>query len=136
MSTSIQNIFQKKETATSGLYIGLLGAVIGDMMPKPTDIIDFHLTRKWRVELEKEEIDVRTYWNRMIMKHYFLGPSWWAFVILLSSLIKGDIRKKVVIIGSIIGVGAVLGIVAQNILKDKEFFDKHKMVEVEKADEE
>jgi hypothetical protein len=55
MVNDIKGLFQSKH-AVGGLYIGLIGMIGGELLPSPTDPIDFWLERKWRIQLEKEEI--------------------------------------------------------------------------------
>lgn len=128
MTHKIISIF-KSEHAVSALYLALLSGAIANLIPDPTDALNFYLDRKYRIKLEKGEITPSQYWKRKIGLYYGMDSIWWILVLLIAITIGGDIRRKAWVVGSIIGVGALIGVVFQNIRKDKEFFDKYKLIE-------
>jgi len=131
MVNDIKGLFQSKH-AVGGLYIGLIGMIGGELLPSPTDPIDFWLERKWRIQLEKEEITPKVYWDRMTAKYYLLDSSYLALVFLTAVLIKGDFKKKAMVVGGILGAGAMIGMISSNIKKDITYFEKFKLVPKDK----
>lgn len=118
----------KGEHAIGALYIALLGGALANAIPDPTDALNFYLDRKWRIKLEKGEITPSQYWKRKVTIFYGLDSLWWLFVLTIAIIIGGDIKRKAVVVGGIIGAGAVIGIIFQNIRKDKEFFEQYELV--------
>lgn len=108
--------------AVAGLYVGLIGAVIGEILPTPSDPIDFYLERKWRIQLEQKEITPKQYWRRIAAKYYLLDATWWAIVLGTAMLVKGDFKRKAMIVGGVIKAGAAIGVLGKNIRKDIEYF--------------
>lgn len=108
--------------AVAGLYVGLIGAILGEILPTPSDPIDFYLERKWRVQLEQGEITPEQYWKRIAAKYYLLDATWWTIVFGTALLVKGDFKRKAMIVGAVIGAGAAVGVLGQNIKKDIEYF--------------
>jgi len=113
----------KSEHAVAGLYIGLIGAILGEILPTPSDPIDFYLERKWRIQLEKREITPEQYWKRIAAKYYLLDATWWAIVFGAAILTKGDFKRKATVVGAILGAGAAIGVLGSNIKKDIEYFN-------------
>lgn len=127
LSNHIASIF-KSEHAIAGLYLALLAGALANFIPDPTDGLNFYLDRKWRVELEEGKITPTQYWTRKVEAFYGLDSLWWLFVLGIAILVGGDIRRKAWVVGGIVGAGAVIGIVFNNIKKDKEFFSEYKLV--------
>lgn len=124
---SIGNLF-KSEHAVAGLYIAILAAAAGEIIPDPSDAVYFSLDRKWRVQLEKGEITPEQYWKYKTAAYFLIDFLWWMLIFVVAVSIKGDIRDKAIVVGGIVGGGALIGIVAENIRKDKEFFETYKFV--------
>lgn len=127
MINEVKNLFKSNE-AIGGLYVGLIGTVIGEIAPTPSDALDFFWERKWRVQLENGEIDAKTYWRRMTMKYYFLDASYWTLILMTAILVKGDIKKKATIVGGVVGAGMAIGVIGKNIQKDTKYFENYKLV--------
>ena len=119
------------DSAIAALYVGLGGAILGELLPTPSDPLDFYWERKWRVELETGAITPEVYWRRMTAKYYLLDSVWWSIVLGTAILIKGDVRKKMMAVGALVGAGAVVGIIHQNIVKDTEYFKGMKFSKIE-----
>lgn len=127
VGSQISGLF-KGEHAVAGLYTGILAAALGEILPDPSDALYFYLDRKWRVQLELGEISPKEYWRRRELSYFGLDFLWWMFILLLAVSIPGDFKRKSVIVFGVVGTGAVIGIIAQNIRQDKEFWEKYKLV--------
>ena len=110
------------------MYGGLIGAIAGEILPTPSDPIDFYLERKWRIELEEGKITPKKYWNMIAAKYYLLDATWWTIVFGTAILVKGDIKRKAMVVGGLIGAGAAVSILSKNIRRDEEYFSEHKIV--------
>lgn len=127
MAGHIGSLF-KSEHAIAALYLALLAGALANFIPDPTDGLSFYLDRKWRIQLEKGEITPSQYWARKVEIFYGLDSLWWLVVLGVAIIVGGDIRRKAWVVGGIIGAGAVVGIVFNNIKKDKEFFEQYELV--------
>ncbi len=127
MSKSLAELFNS-DYAVIALYGGLLGAIAGEILPTPTDPIDFYLERKWRVQLEQGKITPRQYWHRIEAKYYLLDSAWWVLVLVTAIAIKGDIRKKAMVIGALVGIGAAISVISKNIKADNAYFGQNQFV--------
>lgn len=123
----MENILKNKH-AIAILYGGLIGAIAGEILPTPSDPIDFYLERKWRIELEEGKITPKKYWNMIAAKYYLLDATWWTIVFGTAILVKGDIKRKAMVVGGLIGAGAAVSILSKNIRRDEEYFSEHKIV--------
>jgi hypothetical protein len=131
--SQVTNLF-KGDNAVGGLYVGLIGAWIGEIAPSPTDALDFYWERKWRMQLEAGEIDSKTYWRRISAKYYLLDSTYWLLILGIAIAIKGDIRKKATVVGGILGAGMAIGMIGKNIQKDTKYFEKYKLIEKDEYD--
>jgi hypothetical protein len=118
----------KSEQAVGTLYASLLGAIGGEILPTPSDGIDFWLERKWRIQLEKGEITPKQYWRRIEIKYYGLDALWWTIVFGTAILVKGDARRKMIVVGGVVGAGAAIGVISKNIQKDIKYFENYKLI--------
>lgn len=118
----------KSEHAIGILYVAILAAALGELIPDPADAVYFSLDRKWRAQMEKEEIMPEQYWKRKSVAYFTLDFVWWMLILLIAVSIGGNIKTKALVVGGIVGGGALIGIIAKNIQKDKEFFDTYKFV--------
>lgn len=110
------------DAATGGIYIGMLGLFLSDIIPTPADGVYFWYERKIRLQLENKEITPSEYWRREASAYYFFNAAWWIFVIIITASIKGGPAKKLKVLFVLLGTGIVLGIIANNIKKDKELY--------------
>lgn len=108
------------EGATGVLYIGLLSATLADLLPHPMDAVYFKLQKSNRDKFISGEITPKQYWRRNVIAYYGCDAIWWGFLLGVAVLTKGSFKDKMVVVGSIIGAGAVIGIIHQNIKKDIE----------------
>lgn len=102
------------------LYIGLAAATVADILPHPMDAIYFYLQKKNRDKYISGEITPKQYWRRNVVAYYGCDAIWWGFLLSIAIATKGTIKDKMVVVGTIIGAGAVIGIIHQNIKKDIE----------------
>lgn len=112
----------KSDEAIGGVYVAGIGAIIGEMLPTPSDAVYFSLSRKWRVQLEEGKITPKQYWRRMMTIYYLLDASWWTIVLMTAILVKGDVKRKMIAVGAVVGAGAMIGVMNTIIRKDTELF--------------
>lgn len=108
----------KSNHSLGALYLGLSVAVIADMLPHPMDAVYFNYQRKNRDKFIRKEITPRQYWIRSVASYYLSDAIWWAFLLGVAIVVKGGAKEKLVVVGSIIGAGAVIAIINKNIKKD------------------
>lgn len=106
--------------AIGALYLGLAVAVVADVIPHPMDAVYFSIQKKNRDKFISGEITPKQYWRRNIISYYGCDAVWWAFLLLVAISVGGKAKDKLVVVGSIIGAGAVIGIIHRNIKKDEE----------------
>jgi len=106
--------------AIGALYIGLAAATVADLLPHPMDAVYFNYQKKNRDKYIKGEITPKQYWTRSVISYYGCDAIWWGFLLGVAILTKGTAKDKLVTVGTIIGAGAVIGIIHQNIKKDIE----------------
>jgi hypothetical protein len=110
----------KGEHALGALYLGLLVATVADLIPHPMDAVYFNLQKKNRDKFISGEITPKQYWRRNVIAYYGCDALWWGFLLLVAVSVGGKAKDKLVVVGTILGAGAVVGIIHQNIRKDEE----------------
>lgn len=110
----------KGEHAIGALYLGLSVAVIADMLPHPMDAVYFYYQKKNRDKFISGEITPQQYWRRNVISYYACDAIWWAFLLGVALSIKGGAKDKLMVVGSVIGAGSVIGVIHNNIKKDIE----------------
>lgn len=110
----------KGEHAIGALYLGLAVAVVADIIPHPMDAVYFNLQKKNRDKFISGEITPKQYWRRNVIAYYGCDAIWWSFLLLVALSVGGKAKDKLVVVGSILGAGAVIGIIHHNIRKDEE----------------
>lgn len=106
------------------LYAVGVGLILSDIIPTPADALYFYLQRINKQKLEKGEITVSQYWVRDAISYYGLNPIWWTGVLATTYFVGKTYEQKRNILIGLIGAGAVFGVLAKNIKKDKEFYNK------------
>jgi hypothetical protein len=106
--------------ALGALYLGLSVAVIADMLPHPMDAVYFYYQKQNRDKFISKEITPQQYWRRNVISYYAFDAIWWGFLLLVALSIKGKAKDKLMVVGILIGLGAVIGVIHQNIKKDIE----------------
>ena len=101
------------------LYAGALGLLASDIIPTPADGLYFHLLRIERDKFNKGEITPKQFWSREAAMYYGLNPLWWSVVLGAMVFTKGDYTKKLKVGIGIIGAGAVIGVIYNNVKKDE-----------------
>jgi hypothetical protein len=94
-----------------GLF--LLGAFLGELSPDPTDAVHFWLQEH---VLNNPAIAPATRAFLQIFDWYFMSACYFLLLLILSYFLhvkKVDTVKRISIVGGIIGLGVVVGIVAQ-----------------------
>lgn len=107
---------------TGGVYIGMLGLLLSDLIPTPADGVYFWYQRKIRLELENKQITPSQYWRRDAASYYLFNALWWILVIFLTVGAKGDAKHKLKVLFIILGAGAIIGVIANNIKRDNELY--------------
>jgi hypothetical protein len=118
LSEEISNV-SKSEYATAALYAGMIGLVASDLIPTPADAAYFYMERNLRDRWKNGDISPQQYWKREAIIYYGLNPLWWILVGSIVIATKGDAKKKLYMLSGIIGGGAVIGVLAKNVKKDK-----------------
>ena len=116
----IGNLISRKDTALGALYLALATATVADLLPHPMDAVYFNLQRNNRDKFINGDITPKQYWRRNVLAYYGCDFAWWGFLFLVAILTKGTAKDKFLIVGSLIGAGAVIGIIHRNIVKDIE----------------
>lgn len=109
---------------TGILYAGILGLALSDIIPTPADALYFHNQQKWKEQLAKKEITPEQFWRKELIGYYGYNFGWWLIFLGAVVSVKGDFRKKSEIAIGLLAAGAVVGVIAKNIQKDKEL-QKH-----------
>jgi hypothetical protein len=102
------------------LYAGLIGLALSDIIPTPADALYFYNQQRLKEKFTKKEITPDKYWFKEGANYYGLNLLWWLTVIGVVSITKGGLKKKASVGVGVIAAGAVIGVIALNIKKDKE----------------
>ncbi len=102
------------------LYAGLIGLAVSDIIPTPADALYFYKQQRLKEKFAKKEITPDKYWFNEGANYYGLNLLWWLTVIGVVSITKGGLKRKASIGVGVIAAGAVIGVIALNIKKDKE----------------
>jgi hypothetical protein len=105
--------------ATGALYAGLLGLALSDLVPTPADALYFDRERRLRDKWKSGEIAPDDYWEKSASNYYLFNAAWWLLVGLAVVYTKGSAEDKIVVMGGLIGAGAVISVIATNIQKDR-----------------
>jgi hypothetical protein len=106
------------------IYAGAIGLLLSDIIPTPADGVYFYLEQKNKEKLNNKEITPKQYWRREAFAYYGLNPIWWSLVLGAMVLTKGHYTNKLKVGLAIVGAGAVIGVLNQNIKKDIELEKK------------
>lgn len=106
------------------LYIALLSAAAGNFIPSPADGIIF-----WRQQVNTQkwvqgEITSKQKWARELFWYYTAAPIWYGSLFAGVYFFGKTTKQKLMIATAIIGGGAIIGVVANNIKKDDKFIGK------------
>ena len=112
-----------KTAVSSGYGIAVLvaamsGAIIGDILPTPGDALYFWDQQRLKKKLEAGQITSKQFWIKNAAGYYLYNSVWWAAVLGVVVLTKGDFDRKLKIGLGLVGVGAVGSIIYTNIKKD------------------
>lgn len=102
------------------LYAGLIGLALADITPTPADALYFYNEQRKKEKFKKQEITQNQYWFGNGANYYGLNLLWWLTVIGVVSITKGGLKRKATVGVSIIAAGAVIGVIALNIKKERE----------------
>lgn len=111
------------QNALGALYLGLSVAVIADMLPHPMDAVYFTYQKKNRDKFISKEITPQQYWRRNVISYYVCDAIWWFFLLVVAISIKGKAKDKLVVVGALIGAGAVIAVIHKNIREDIKSLD-------------
>jgi hypothetical protein len=115
-----------KHTMSNGgvdgaLYIALLSAAAGNFIPSPADAWIFYRQREDKAKWTKGEITSKQYWSRQMLWYYTAAPAWYLTLFAGVFLFGKTTKQKLMIATAVMGGGAVIGVIANNIKKDEEF---------------
>jgi len=110
----------KSGHGTGILYAGLIGLALSDIIPTPADALYFYNQQRLKEKFSKKEITPNEYWFKEGANYYGLNLLWWLTVIGVVSITKGGLKRKASVGIGMVAAGAVLGVIALNIKKDKE----------------
>ncbi len=119
MRDTIQSAI-KSGHGTGILYAGLIGLALSDIIPTPADALYFYNQQRLKEKFAKKEITANKYWFKEGANYYGLNLLWWLTVIGVVSITKGGLKRKASVGIGMVAAGAVLGVIALNIKKDKE----------------
>lgn len=119
MRDTIQSAI-KSGHGTGILYAGLIGLALSDIIPTPADALYFYNQQRLKEKFSKKEITPNEYWFKEGANYYGLNLLWWLTVIGVVSITKGGLKRKASVGIGMVAAGAVLGVIALNIKKDKE----------------
>lgn len=100
------------------VYAGALGLVVADIIPTPADAVYFHLNRYLRDLWKQGTITPQSYWFWETASYYSLNPIWWGLVFLILLSTGKTAQDKLKILLALIGSGAVVGVLYQNVKRD------------------
>lgn len=104
----------------NGVFIaGMIGLVASDIIPTPGDALYFWDQQRLKKKLENKEITAKQYWLKNAAGYYLYNSLWWGAVFGISMLAGGSFSHKMKIALALTGGGAVIGVIHQNIKKDK-----------------
>lgn len=101
------------------LYATGVGLILSDIIPTPADALYFKIEKNLRDKWKSGEISPNKYWTYETLAYYGLNPLWWSIVLGASYFTKGDYVKKATVGLSLLGAGAVIGVIYSNLRKDK-----------------
>ncbi len=110
----IEKLFSSEEKfLRTPVGIFLLGAFLGGLTPDPTDAVHFWLQEHI---LNNPAIAQSTRALIQVFDWYFLSGTYFLLLLILAYILhinKVDTVKRLTLIGGILGIGAVIGILAQ-----------------------
>ena len=101
------------------LAVGLT-AIVTDMIPTPADYFVFKAEQKNRERFEKGQITASQLWRRNAAWYYLANPAYWAILTAIVFAAGKDIDKKISVGIGLVSIGAIAGIMTQNVRKDAE----------------
>ena len=102
------------------IYVALLAAAAGDLIPTPADAWYFSAQSRLKQELEEGKITPKHYWVWDAIYYYSLNPLYWLILALIAYSINGDYHVKLKMILVILAGGLVVTAILKNIKKDEE----------------
>lgn len=112
--------------STGALYIALLSAAAGSLIPSPADAFIFWRQREDKEEWVKGEISSKQYWGRQLLWYYTASPLWFGALFAGVYFFGKTTKQKLMIATAVVGGGAIIGVVAHNIEKDERLIARTK----------
>lgn len=108
------------------------GLVLSGFIPTPADAWNFHQQRILRQKLVKGEITPEKYWTKIALNHYGYTTFYWLSLVGISFALGDSFeQKRNIFLIAAVG-GAVVGVLSNNVKKDRAFFNEHKVVAIKK----
>ena len=102
------------------IYTALISAILANCTPTLADSLFFHLQDKWTKEKEDGTLSVEGFWWRDFASYYLVTASYYGVILLtMIALGKTSYSTKAKILLSLVGGGAVVGVIFKNIQTDK-----------------
>lgn len=114
------------------LYIALLAAAAGNFLPSPADAFIFWRQRVDNQKWVKGEISTKQKWERGLLHYYTAAPIWYLTLFTGVYFFGKTTKQKLMIATGVIGGGAVIGVIANNIKKDDEFISGKQQEDLKK----
>lgn len=102
------------------IYVALIAAAAGDLIPTLADAIFFSDQQKQKEKLNEGLVTPKQYWTREAILYYTLNPIYWLLIALIVYNIKGDYHVKAKIAIGLVALGIVIVVIQKNIKKDTE----------------
>ena len=102
------------------IYVALIAAAIGDIVPTLADAIYFDQQQKQKQKLNEGKITPKQYWTTEAFLYYGLNPIYWLLIALIVYNVKGDYHVKAKVALGLVALGVVIVVLQKNIKKDTE----------------
>jgi len=112
------------------LYIALLSAAAGNFLPSPADALIFWRQRVDAQKWASGEITSTQKWARGLFLYYTAAPAWYTLLFAGVFFFGKTTKQKLMIATAVIGGGAIIGVVANNIKEDEKFIAAGKIIPV------
>lgn len=112
------------ENAKGALYALLIGMVVGNALPSPSDAWFFFEEKKLRDRWKRGELTAEKFWKLNTFYYYSIPCLYWLLIGSIIVSIKGDAAKKIKLTALLVGGGAVAGVILKMIQQDKKQLNK------------
>src|SRR3989344_1229088 len=93
------------------LYIALLAAALGNLLPSPADAWIFWRQRVDAQKWVNKEISSKQKWARGLTWYYTAAPVWYITLFAVVYFFGNTTKQKLMLATAIIGGGAIIGVI-------------------------